>query len=173
MEPLSRPKIATDVMVKLYNGPMRSKALTDSVTQRFSISEPTAYALLKELVERGLIKKDKVAPKNVQYGLTSQGQDAVEKSYLNLREGLISVLRQSPARDIIILDVFVSDVESRFVERNIQISPDFNLRKYLLEVGKPLMATMKEVLYEQAKMLCEQAKIVMEDRILERDVEIP
>ncbi len=155
MEPISKPNIATEILVRLYAGQARSKALIDSITTEFDISEPTAYALLKELQERGLVERNEYSSRNVQYALTSSGRESVENSYLKFKEGLIKLLHQTPERDIILLDVFISDVEKRLMEKNLEISPETNLRKVLFEVGRPLIDNMKKMLYEQTIALVE------------------
>jgi len=105
------------ILTMLYESPARSKRLVEKVTEVEKVSEPTVYAVLKDLQKRGLVVRKYTNLRNVQYELTEAGRRLVEEEYLKAEKTLLSVLKNLQSRDRIVLELLLERVMKELPEK--------------------------------------------------------
>ena len=104
------PDIACEILNKLYHGPMRSQKIVDFISEKYQVSKPTVYGVLKDLDAKQLIKKDRRSPRRVTYKLTEKGFDFFNKEFLHIKERLIHAIESAPNQKEIIAEVLLKDL---------------------------------------------------------------
>ena len=104
------PEAEALILVSTYEGPVRSKRLIEKVQAQEDLSQPTIYNILRNLEERGLIRRIEKSRRNVQYELTEKGRKMVEEEQLKARETLLSAVRNIQDPEEIVFSLILEDV---------------------------------------------------------------
>ncbi len=110
MEIENNPEIAIDIITKLFSGPMRASNIVKGVLETADVSEPTVYAVLKALQEKGLVDKKEHSSRNVVYSLTSAGRRLLEKEKFKAADTVLTALKNIPKRREILLELLLDDI---------------------------------------------------------------
>ena len=110
---ISQPLIATQTLEKLFeNGKMRAQQLVDNVGPNVGASRSLIYSVIDELVENGLIHKDKRSRKIVVYDLTEEGQKLIQENFIKATESLIAMVERSDQSKEIALEILTESSDS-------------------------------------------------------------
>ncbi len=104
---LGHPDEIAEIITGLYHGPKRSNEISKQID---TVSEPTVYAILKELEEKGFIQKIKKSKRQVLYNLTDRGRKIVEEEYAKAEETLIELVQNTPKHKEIVVEVLMGDL---------------------------------------------------------------
>ena len=104
------PEAEALILVSTYESPVRSKRLIEKVQALEDLSQPTIYNILRNLEERGLIRRVEKSRRNVQYELTEAGRKMVEEEQLKARETLLAAMRNIQNSEEIAFDLILENV---------------------------------------------------------------
>lgn len=148
------PEAETLILVSTYEAPVRSKRLIEKVQALEDLSEPTIYNILRNLDERGLIRRIEKSRRNVQYELTEKGRKIVEEEQLKARETLLAAVRNIQDPEEIVFDLILDDVLKDLPEEWRAPEKKKKLRTILeeeIETAKKRLIRMSTILWEEKK----------------------
>jgi DNA-binding PadR family transcriptional regulator len=148
------PEAEALILVSTYEAPVRSKRLIEKVQALEDLSEPTIYYILRNLDERGLIRRIEKSRRNVQYELTEKGRKIVEGEQLKARETLLAAVRNIQDPEEIVFDLILDDVLKALPEEWRAPEKKKKLRKILeeeIETAKKRLIRMSTILWEEKK----------------------
>ncbi|MBE0517174.1 MAG: helix-turn-helix transcriptional regulator [Methanophagales archaeon] len=148
------PEAEALILVSTYEAPVRSKRLIEKVQALEDLSEPTIYNILRNLDERGLIRRIEKSRRNVQYELTEKGRKMVEEEQLKARETLLAAVRSIQDPEEIVFDLILDDVLKDLPEEWRAPEKKKKLRTILeeeIETAKKRLIRMSTILWEEKK----------------------
>lgn len=154
MSDTKRPEITNEILIVLYTSNIRSSNLKKIIQDKYPISNPTFYMILKELAMLDYIEKNEISPRNVQYSLTENGKIFLEKHYFTMRENYLKSLKQLPEQDFIIMDVIIHKVKAEFINNSMIEIPD-DIDELIKDLGTPIVNNIVPILVEQLLPLIE------------------
>jgi len=111
--PMSRnPEVAMELVSALFYGPKRSARIVRQVMDSMSVSEPTVYSTLHELVARKIIEKQERSRRRVIYRLTEDGRRLMEKEHFEAIDRMLSNVRDPNRRREILIELLMQDLIS-------------------------------------------------------------
>lgn len=102
--------VAMEIITRLYFKPYRSSHLVREVQSTMDTSEPTIYAVLKELIGKNIVRKDAKSKRKVVYYLTDGGKKILEKEHFSIIHALIQRVKDDERRREILVELLLEDV---------------------------------------------------------------
>ncbi|MEM3342357.1 MAG: winged helix DNA-binding protein [Thermoplasmata archaeon] len=99
-----------EVLSLLYYTSMRSTAILEKVKGSMEVSDPTIFSALKDLCERGLIRKRVHSKKNVVYEITPRGKEIMDNEGFRQIDTLLLALRNTPRRRQILAQLLAEEI---------------------------------------------------------------
>ena len=128
---LTHPEVSADILLQLYgSAPLRSKNLQERITD---VSDQTVYAILKELVDAGLVDRIERSRRNVIYQLTDKGRRFIDETQLNAEKTLMNLSLNPKKQELILVSILVEDMVKDLPERFQSEDKKSKLKKLLLE----------------------------------------
>ncbi|MGD2247731.1 MAG: winged helix-turn-helix transcriptional regulator [Candidatus Methanofastidiosia archaeon] len=127
---LTHPEVSADILLQLFGSPLRSKNLQERITD---VSDQTVYAILKELVDAGLVNRIERSRRNVIYQLTDKGKRFIEETQLNAEKTLMSLSLDPKKQELILASILVEDMVEDLPEKFKTEENKRKLREWLLE----------------------------------------
>lgn len=133
-------RIVATILSILFNQPMRSNELVDSVTKELEdVSPQMVYPVLKRLEVEGYIVRNIISPKNIEYAINPKGQVFVKEEISKTRETLITIIRHSIKHQEIIAEVLLADLSDKVDSPKLQ---DPERRKLLRNIFEAELQSM-------------------------------
>ncbi len=104
------PEVTVELVTSLYYGPQRASKLVEIVKGNLKVSEPTVYAVLNDLVQRGLVEKDVRSRRNISYKLTPAGRELIEREHFDAIGDILTVIRSSKRKREILVELLLDDI---------------------------------------------------------------
>jgi DNA-binding PadR family transcriptional regulator len=104
------PEVTVELVTSLYYGPQRAARLVEIVKGSLKVSEPTVYAVLNDLVQRGLVEKDVRSRRNISYKLTAAGRELIEREHFDAIGDILTVIRSSKRKREILVELLLDDI---------------------------------------------------------------
>jgi DNA-binding PadR family transcriptional regulator len=128
---LTHPEVSADILLQLYGSvPLRSKNLQERITD---VSDQTVYAILKELVDAGLVDRIERSRRNVIYQLTDKGRRFIDETQLNAEKTLMNLSIDPKKQELILVSILVEEMVKDLPEKFQSEDMKGKLRKLLLE----------------------------------------
>lgn len=112
LEALHNPEVVVEIVTGLFYGPMRAAHLVRSAASATSVSEPTVYAVLKELLERRLVEKVERSRRNVVYKLTPAGEKLLAREQFHAVDKLLSTVENPTRKRELMVALLLEDLLS-------------------------------------------------------------
>jgi len=106
------PEVAMELVSALFYGPKRSSSIVKQVMDNMSVSEPTVYSTLHELVLRKVIDKQQRSRRRVIYNLTDEGRRLMEKEHFEAIDKMLATVKNSGRRREILIELLMQDLLS-------------------------------------------------------------
>lgn len=104
------PEVTVEVVSNLYYEPMRAQHLVSKVSKSVGVSEPTVYAVLKELVDAAIIEKYSWSRRHVAYTLTDKGRSIAEKEHLSAVNDMLRLIESESRRRELLVELLMDDL---------------------------------------------------------------
>lgn len=140
------PEVTIELVTSLYYGPQRAARLVELVKGNLQVSEPTVYAVLNDLVQRGLVEKDVRSRRNISYRLTPAGRELIEREHFDAIGDILNVIRSSKRKREILVELLLDDLMAD------GLSPDWNTQE-----GK---AALRRTMDEEVESLKRRLQIL-------------
>jgi len=114
-------RVIAAILSMLFNQPMRSKELVNSVRKELEhVSPQMMYPILKKLENDDLIIREEISPKNIQYRISPKGRILVKEEIHKTTETLIAIIRHSVKHQEIIAEVLLADLSEKIDSPKLQ-----------------------------------------------------
>ena len=117
------PEVTVEVVSNLYYEPMRAQHLVSKVAKSVGVSEPTVYAVLKELVDAAIIEKYAWSRRHVAYTLTDKGRAIAEKEHLSAVNDMLRLIESESRRRELLVELLLDDL-LRDAPADVRLSPE-------------------------------------------------
>ena len=104
------PEVTVEIVSNLYYEPMRAQHLVSRVSKSVGVSEPTVYAVLKELVDAAIIEKYAWSRRHVAYTLTDKGRGVAEKEHLAAVNDMLRLIESESRRRELLVELLLDDL---------------------------------------------------------------
>ena len=104
------PEVTVEVVSNLYYEPMRAQHLVSKVSKSVGVSEPTVYAVLKELVDAAIIEKYSWSRRHVAYTLTAKGRGVAEQEHLSAVNDMLRLIESESRRRELLVELLLDDL---------------------------------------------------------------
>ncbi len=104
------PEVTVEIVSYLYYGPLRAQHLVSRVARSVKVSEPTVYAVLKELTETGIIQKYAWSRRNVAYTLTDKGRAVAEREHLDAVHDMLRLIDSESRRRELLVELLLDEL---------------------------------------------------------------
>lgn len=104
------PEVTIEIVTCLYYGPQRAARLVEMVQQSLEVSEPTVYAVLNDLAERGLVEKVVRSRRNVTYRLTPDGRQLIEREHFDAIGDIMALIKSSKRKRDLLIELLLEDI---------------------------------------------------------------
>jgi DNA-binding PadR family transcriptional regulator len=104
------PEVTVEVVSNLYYEPMRAQHLVSRVSKSVGVSEPTVYAVLKELVDAAIIEKYSWSRRHVAYTLTDKGRGIAEQEHLSAVNDMLRLIESESRRRELLVELLLDDL---------------------------------------------------------------
>lgn len=104
------PEVTVEIVSHLYYGPLRAQHLVSRVARAVKVSEPTVYAVLKELTEGGLIEKYAWSRRNVAYTLSEKGRAVAEREHLDAVHDMLRLIGSESRRRELLVELLLEEL---------------------------------------------------------------
>jgi DNA-binding PadR family transcriptional regulator len=104
------PEVTVEVVSNLYYEPMRAQHLVSRVSKSVGVSEPTVYAVLKELVDAAIIEKYAWSRRHVAYTLTDKGRGIAEQEHLSAVNDMLRLIESESRRRELLVELLLDDL---------------------------------------------------------------
>jgi DNA-binding PadR family transcriptional regulator len=104
------PEVTVEVVSNLYYEPMRAQHLVSKVSKSVGVSEPTVYAVLKELVEAKIIEKYAWSRRHVAYTLTEKGRAIAKQEHLSAVNDMLRLIDSESRRRELLVELLLDDL---------------------------------------------------------------
>lgn len=99
-----------ELISALFYGPQRSSSIVHQVMDAASVSEPTVYSALSELVTLKMVEKEEKSRRRVLYKLTEAGRSLLEKEHFGVMEKMLSSVKNSSRKREILVQLLMDDI---------------------------------------------------------------
>jgi DNA-binding PadR family transcriptional regulator len=104
------PEVTVEIVSNLYYEPLRAQHLVTKVAKSVSVSEPTVYAVLKELTDAGIIEKYSWSRRHVAYTLTAKGRTIAEKEHLDAVNDMLRLIESEARRRELLVELLLDEL---------------------------------------------------------------
>lgn len=107
---IKNPEVTVEIVSNLYYGPLRAQHLVSKVARAVGVSEPTVYAVLKEITESGIVEKYAWSRRNVAYTLTPKGRAVAEREHLDALHDLLRHIGSESRRRELLVELLIDEL---------------------------------------------------------------
>ncbi len=104
------PEVTVEIVSHLYYGPLRAQHLVSRVARSVNVSEPTVYAVLKELAAGDIVQKYAWSRRHVAYTLTDKGRTIVEREHLDAVHDLLRLIGSESRRRELLVELLLDEL---------------------------------------------------------------
>jgi len=143
------PEVTVEIVSNLYYEPLRAQHLVSKVSKSVGVSEPTVYAVLKQLTDAGLVEKYAWSRRHVAYTLTAKGRAIAEKEHLDAVNDMLRLVESESRRRELLVELLLSELlrdapdsvkgsdEARAALRRSIVGEVAEIKKRLMAAPKP------------------------------------
>ena len=104
------PEVTVEIVSNLYYEPQRAQHLVSKVARAVHVSEPTVYAVLKELKDAEIIEKYAWSRRHVAYTLTQKGREIAEKEHLSAVNDMLRLIDSESRRRELLVELLLDEL---------------------------------------------------------------
>ena len=143
------PEVTVEIVSHLYYEPLRAQHLVSKVSKSVGVSEPTVYAVLKELTDAAIIEKYSWSRRHVAYTLTAKGRSIAEKEHLDAVNDMLRLIESESRRRELLVELLLDELlrdapdavktsnDARAALRRSIVGEVAEIKKRLMGVPKP------------------------------------
>lgn len=104
------PEVTVEIVSNLYYEPLRAQHLVSKVSKSVGVSEPTVYAVLKELTDAAIIEKYSWSRRHVAYTLTTKGRSIAEHEHLDAVNDMLRLIESESRRRELLVELLLDEL---------------------------------------------------------------